>query len=547
MFKRFFILFFFSLILSPMGMTRANTIASLPSNTIISSPKSNAVEIEAEKNIPVFGTQLFNGHFADQQFSGFNPNYQISIGDKIVLKLWGAYKVDKTLTVDPKGNIFIPNVGPVRVLGITNQKLNKIIEQKVKGVYRQNVGVYAMLEAMQPVKVFVTGYAKNPGLYDGLSSDSILFFLDRAGGINPQSGSFTDIRVIRNGRDLKTLNLYDFLIKGTLPLMQFVDGDTIVISPIKNRITVSGTVDNAYQYEFLKKHITGEELLKLARVKPQATHAKIIRVAGQSKKSFYLTLDEFKRVILEAGDRVIIDSDKNKETISIRVEGEHIGDNEYILPYNASLGTLMERLMLNERSAVDSVQLFRNSVAKRQKEMIHMALNNLEKKVLNAKSVSQEEAKLRAQESQMLYKFIESAKKIKPKGQIILAEDDDENFAKNKLYLEDGDIIKIPAKNALIMTHGEVMFPNALMYSEDKRVRDYIKQSGGLTGNADDDNILVIHMSGVVENVSESYRPAQGDEILVMPDVDFKTFQLVKDVAQILYQIALTTRIVTLF
>jgi protein involved in polysaccharide export with SLBB domain len=124
------------------------------------------------------------------------------------------------MMVDAQGNLFIPQVGPVRVLGNANSKLNSVIGAAVKRVFQNNVNVYANLEASQPVKVFVTGFVRQPGLYNGLSSDSLLTYLDKAGGIDPERGSFLDIRLMRGGKIRQKVNLYDFLFEGQLERVQ---------------------------------------------------------------------------------------------------------------------------------------------------------------------------------------------------------------------------------------------------------------------------------------------------------------------------------------
>ena len=35
----------------------------------------------------VLGQNLFNGSFANQSFSGFNPNYRIAVGDKLLIQM----------------------------------------------------------------------------------------------------------------------------------------------------------------------------------------------------------------------------------------------------------------------------------------------------------------------------------------------------------------------------------------------------------------------------------------------------------------------------
>jgi protein involved in polysaccharide export with SLBB domain len=133
---------------------------------------------------------------------------------------------------DPQGNIFLPQVGPIKVLGIANKNLQQQVEAAVRRVFRANVYSYASLAAAQPVRIFVGGNVMRPGLYNGTSMDSLLNYLDQAGGIDPERGSFLTVQVKRGSSVRATFNLYDFLLKGQLPLLQLNDGDVIFVPPL---------------------------------------------------------------------------------------------------------------------------------------------------------------------------------------------------------------------------------------------------------------------------------------------------------------------------
>lgn len=133
----------------------------------------------------VFGANLFTGSFTRAGATQFNPDYAVAIGDQIQVRFWGAFDYDAPSTVDPQGNIFLPHVGPVHVLGVHNQDLQQRVEAAAARVFRTNVYSYASLAAAQPVRVFVSGFVNRPGLYNGTSMDSLLHYLDQAGGIGP--------------------------------------------------------------------------------------------------------------------------------------------------------------------------------------------------------------------------------------------------------------------------------------------------------------------------------------------------------------------------
>ncbi|MFN7065866.1 MAG: polysaccharide biosynthesis/export family protein [Aquificaceae bacterium] len=490
-------------------------------------------------NITVFGEQLFLGRFATEQFSGFNPNYQVAIGDKITVKIWGAFNFEQTLTVDPQGNIFIPQVGPIKVLGVKNHELDGVVEKGIRRVFKDMVGVYAYLETAVPVKVFVTGFVKNPGLYGGLSSNSVLYYLDMAGGVDPQRGSFIDISVLRGSKLRQKINLYEFLLKGELDLIQMVDGDVIFVAPKKSTFSVSGEVYNPFHFEFEGEFILGKEAMDLAKPKPTATHLIITRKQGKEKYMDYYSLEDLDRVKIYDGDEVNVVADKYPGTILVRIEGAHSGPRALVLPYGSKLEDILpQKIIPNVKSSLEAIQIFRKSVAQRQKEMLNITLQQLQTYALTARSATQEEANLRAREAELLMRFVEVAKNVEPKGLVVIGSME---RAKDML-LEDGDIIFIPEKKTTVLVHGEVRFPNAIAYTPEKTVKYYIEQAGGFTERANKDIVLVLHPNGMFSE-GDRVRIQPGDEILVLPKIETKNIEIVRGITQILYQIAITARV----
>ena len=298
----------------------------------------------------MFGAQLFTSATADSGASiGFNPSYVIGLGDTIQIRLWGAFSFDGALTVDPKGNIFLPNVGPLKIAGITNGQLNTLVTSKVKEVYQANVNVYASLVQAQPVKVFVTGYVRNPGLYGGVASDSLLSYLSKAGGVDSDRGSYVDIVVKRGNRVRSQVNLYDFLLNGNLALSQFSDGDTIVVGPRQHTFSIEGDVFNSYDFEFANSSIPVTEALSWARPKPGATHMTIIRQQGTMKRSEYFPLSSAPGRSLQDGDKLVVSSDRYAGTIQVRIEGAHSGEHAVVLPYGATMRQVLAQYVADGR------------------------------------------------------------------------------------------------------------------------------------------------------------------------------------------------------
>lgn len=515
---------------------QTSNMAPLANQSVVELSPSSSMQYQSSNKM--FGSQLFKGAFASTAGSTFNSSYQINPGDNINLRLWGAYQFSGTQTVDPQGNIFIPNVGPVRVSGITNGNLQSVIEAQVRRIYVSNVGVYAALEQAQPVKVMVTGFVNQPGNYGGVANDSVIAYLDRAGGVDPERGSYIDIKVMRHGQVIQHVDLYQFLLNGQIKPFSFRDGDVIVVGQRTHTFNVSGEVFNQNDFEFNSSRISLAQALSFAKLKPGATNVSIQRRQGSEYRSEYYSINDAYDVMVEDGDIVTVTADRYAGTIQVRVDGAHNGAHAVVLPYGAKLADVLTQLQPNALAEVESLQLFRPSVAKRQKEMIHVSLDKLEEATFNARSSTQEEANLRLRDAELVKQFIAKARKIEPKGQVVL---DPNTF--HDVILEQGDILYIPEKTSVVMVHGEVAFPNGVEFKKGLSAKDYIKQVGGFSQKSNKSKVIVVRQNGKAELVGKGADIQQGDEILVLPKAQTKGVELTRGITQVLYQIAVAAKI----
>jgi protein involved in polysaccharide export with SLBB domain len=488
---------------------------------------------------PMFGQQIFRGAGVQSFGGGFNRDYVLSIGDRVALRMWGAFTYDATQPVDAQGNVFVPNVGPIRLAGVRNENLNEIVRLAVMRVYRNNVGVYASLDSSQPVRLFVTGYVRLPGQYGGVAGESVLGYLARAGGVDAQRGSYVDIRLLRGRQEVSRIDLYRFLLEGRLESPQLQDGDTLVVGPRLNSVAVTGDVFNAYTFEFAGPRISAADLLQLARPKPEATHVSIVRKTGPKQLGEYHALARLEGVTLGAGDEISVVSDRSLGTILVRVDGAHEGLRVLSLPYGARLKEALSQVQPTPQAQLGAVQLFRQSVVRRQKELIEVSLRNLETYALTARSTTNEESQLRVREAELITRFVERARSVQPRGQVVLAARE----TMMDVALEDGDVLFIPERSSTVMVHGEVTFPNAIVYDSKSTVADYVRLAGGMTQQADDARILLARQDGTIEEGMD-VKPRPGDEILVLPKVTTKKIEVTRGITQILYQIAVAAKIV---
>lgn len=495
----------------------------------------------------VFGYTLFNGSFSNSKQHRYNPNYLINIGDIVNIKLWGAFDFNASISVDSQGNIFLPKVGTIKLLGVRNDQLSQIIQEEIKKVYKQNVHVYADLGNYQPVNVFVTGAVNKPGLYEGLSSDSIIQFLDKARGIESKYGSYRKVTVLRENRPVKEFDLYTFLLNGELDLFQFQMGDVINVGSIAHYIEINGDVKRAYRYEITTPSVTLGEITKVAILNPTATSFTIKKWNQENEQTVSIhNIKDNKDMKIYSGEVIEFLPDHNAKTIEVKVTGEHLNLRNLVVKKGTTLKEVFEKINPSELSNLNSFQLYRQSVAVQQKMLLESQLKDLEAKTLTTGSMSNEEALIRKQEAQLVLNFIDRAKKIELKGQVVI------NEATNlsDIILEDKDEIYIPMKSHMVIVQGEVMLPGAQSFVKDMSFDDYISSCGGYNFRADENSVLVIKQNGRVLNYNPSswsnkkYSVEPGDNILVLGKVETKYLQVVKDISQILYQIAVGAAVV---
>lgn len=531
-----------TLVFSSLGWS-ALAIQKQPEQTETTSIYEQPLEKLTPKS-DIYGSWLFNGGFKKISFSGINPEYRISQGDSLLVQLWGGLNSQEEREVDAQGNIFIPRVGPIKVEGVTNKELNKVILKSVKRVYKSNVETYVTLISSQTVKVFVSGLVNKPGLYEGQSADSILRFLDQAGGIRPELGSYRHIYLKRSGKVISHIDLYDFISQGVMPALQLHDGDVIFVDRQIGYITISGEVGFTGRYELKESHTLLGEVIQAAVTTDKATHITLVEPEGTKINARQFPVHEFGDTQIQPGAQIKISSQLRPTNISVEIQGEHNSRTELVLPWGSNLSDLLKQITYTPLSNQNAVQLFRKDVAKRQKDMLMTSLVALEQSVLTARSSTREEAELRKAEANTVLQWIQRAKQVEPRGQVILSD----GYNPHDITLQQGDIVVIPGKNNLVMVHGEVLFPTAIAYKDSFSAKRYIQHSGGANGDLDDMNILIMKPNGVFVNISDELRDEDqigpGDELFVLAKPDFKSLQLTKDIAQVIYQVAVSAAVV---
>ena len=513
-------------------MMKASFFAALLACCLLAALPARAADAPAP-----FAANLFQGNFAAK---ADDKNAVLAPGDRVIVRLWGGdMQLDDTLAIDSAGNVTLPELGAVPAAGIAHDKLMDSLRSKLAAAGHASTQIYVAPLDSRPISVFVTGGVAKPGRYSGAGTEPVLGYLDKAGGIDATRGSYRDIRLMRDEQEKARFDLYPFARKGTLPQQRLQDGDTLVVGERGPCVTATGAVRTSARFEFPPQKATGAALMELAEPEGKASHVTLKGTRNGAPYNTYIPVKELRGMQLADGDSVQFMADKSGDTIMIAVEGAVRGTSRFPVRRGAKLKDVLNYVAVEPgRANLNALYIKRASVAVRQKKAIADSLRRLEESSLTANSGSTDESNIRAKEAEMIAKFVERAKSVEPDGVVVLESKD----GAANITLEDKDIIVIPEKSDVVLVSGEVMVPQALVWSKKKDLSDYVKGAGGYTNRADEDSVLIMRQNGSVGRDGDDIHP--GDQVMVLPRVQSKSMQVIKDISQVLMQVTVSTRMV---
>ena len=225
------------------------------------SAQSNDLNVDGqEDSIKVFGRDIFrtaNLTFEPSMNIATPVNYRLGPGDQLQIEVWGASEANITQKVTPDGYISIPNVGPVNVNGLTVQAATNRIKAKLSQIYsglntsnvNLSTNVKVSLGQIRTIQVNIMGEVARPGTYALSSFSTVFHALYKAGGMS-RMGSLRNIKVVRGGRTVATVDVYDYIINGRSHSdIRLQEGDVILASPYEALVLIKGKVKRPMYYE----------------------------------------------------------------------------------------------------------------------------------------------------------------------------------------------------------------------------------------------------------------------------------------------------------
>ena len=223
--------------------------------------QSNDLNVDGpEGGIKVFGRDIFrtaNLTFEPSMNIATPVNYRLGPGDQLQIEVWGASEANITQKVTPDGYISIPNVGPINVNGLTVQAASNRIKAKLSQIYsgmassnvNLSTNVKVSLGQIRTIQVNIMGEVARPGTYALSSFSTVFHALYKAGGMS-RMGSLRNIKVVRGGRTVATVDVYDYIINGRSHSdIRLQEGDVILASPYEALVLIKGKVKRPMYYE----------------------------------------------------------------------------------------------------------------------------------------------------------------------------------------------------------------------------------------------------------------------------------------------------------
>ena len=394
----------------------------------------------------VFGRDIFNTRllsFEPNMNIATPPTYVLGPGDQVFIDVYGASQKTEQLTVSPEGTVTVPGFGPVHVSGLTVSAANARLRSSLGSRYSSS-RVQLTVGQTRTILVNVMGEVKTPGTYTLSAFSSVFHALYLAGGTT-SIGTLRDIRVFRGGRQVASVDVYDYILNGRLSgNIRLQENDVIVVGPYQCMVDVTGGVKRPMYYEMKPSESVGT-LVKYAGGFTGDAYRGSVRVVRKAGSGYSVhTVDEFDLNTFRVadGDSVSVDGLLHRYDNMVEVRGAVFRPGMYELGSGTStVRSLVERASGVTEDAFTGRAVLHRMRADRTLEVLPVDL-----------------------------------------GGILAGTAAD-------VPLRNEDVLFVPTQSELqsqrtVTVYGEVLYPGDYVFAANETIEDLILQAGGLTDAA---------------------------------------------------------------
>lgn len=449
-----------------------------------------------EKKKEIFGHRIFQNKDVAFEASYNLPtpaNYKLGSGDEVVIDIWGASQSTIQETISPDGNIYVENLGPVHLSGLTVTQANNYLKKQLGQIYSSISGdepesnIRLSLAQNRTIQVHVMGEVENPGTYAMSSFATIFNALYQAGGVN-EVGTLREVKVYRNDKMVATYDVYDFILNGNSDMgIRLEDNDVVSVDAYKNLVSVTGNVKRPMYYEVLDDE-TLAQLMKYAggfAGNAYKEDVRLIRNGKREREIYTLNAAEQQSFILADGDSVSVDSIMPSFANMVEVKGAVYRPGQFQMDGRVNT---VKQLIECAGGLKDDAFMNRAILNRRNPN------NTMENLAINLEAL-------------MSGKVADVA-------------------------LRKNDVLLVPSlfdmqEVQTVTIFGEVAFPGTYEYVENMSVEDFIVNAGGLTEAASTAKVDVARRvknsraTSASDTISHMYSFAISDGLIVEGNPDF--------------------------
>ena len=405
---------------------------------------------DLERSNQVFGRNIFNTRnltFEPSVNVATPLNYRLGPGDEVIIDIWGASQNTIRQQISPDGTINIQKIGPVNLNGLTISEANDYLKKTLNKIYNglnntndPTSDIRLTLGSIRTIQINVMGEVVQPGTYSLSSFSTVFHALYRAGGVS-DIGSLRNVQLVRNGKNIATIDVYQFIMKGNIQDdIRLQEGDVVIVPAYDILVKIDGKVKRPMRFE-MKKDENLSTLISYAGGFDADAYTRSLRVVRQNGQEYEVnTVKDLDYSVykMRNGDVVTAEAILNRFTNKLEIRGAVYRPGIYQL--NGKLNTVRE--LVNEAQGLTGDAFLNRAVLYRQREDLTTEVIPVDiKAIMDGTSPN-----------------------------IILAKN---------------DILYIPSIHDLedrgdVVIHGEVAKPDSYPYADNMTLEDLIIQAGGL-------------------------------------------------------------------
>ena len=398
----------------------------------------------------VFGRNIFNTRnltFEPSVNIATPLNYRLGPGDEVIIDIWGASQNTIRQQISPDGTINIQKIGPVNLSGMTIAEANDYLKRTLNKIYNgldntddPTSDIRLTLGGIRTIQINVMGEVVQPGTYSLSSFSTVFHALYRAGGVS-DIGSLRNVQLVRNGKNIATIDVYQFIMKGNIQDdIRLQEGDVVIVPAYEVLVKIDGKVKRPMRFE-MKKDENLSTLISYAGGFDADAYTRSLRVVRQNGQEYEVnTVKDLDYSVykMRNGDVVTAEAILNRFTNKLEIRGAVYRPGIYQL--NGRLNTVRE--LVNEAQGLTGDAFLNRAVLYRQREDLTTEVVPVDIKAIM-------------------------------------------DGTSQNIILTKNDILYIPSIHDLedrgdVVIHGEVAKPASYPYADNMTLEDLIIQAGGL-------------------------------------------------------------------